>query len=103
MTRFTSVPITIVAVSLAVLGGVAFADNKDTVAVPNGLALSEFKGYETWQVITVSKAKIPNADVINAILGNPAMIEAFKAGFPDNGKPIPDGARMAKIHWNAKT
>ena len=60
--------ITIIAVSLAVAGGVAFADNKDTVAVPNGLAFSEFKGYEDWQVITVSKAKVGNADVINADL-----------------------------------
>jgi hypothetical protein len=104
MTRISYLPVTIVAVSLTVMVGVSFAaDNKDTVAVPNGLAFSEFKGYEGWQVITVSKAKLPNADVINAILGNPAMIEAFKAGFPGNGKPIPDGARMAKIHWNTKT
>ena len=36
------------------------------------------------------------------ILGNPAMIEAFRAGSPSNGKPFPDGARMAKIHWTAK-
>jgi hypothetical protein len=93
-----------VAALLAVAGGVCFAaDNKDTVAVPNGLAFSEFKGYEGWQVITVSKAKVGDADVINVILGNPAMIDAFKAGFPGNGKPIPDGARMAKIHWNSKT
>jgi hypothetical protein len=104
MTRIAYLPITIIAVSLAVLGGGAvFASNKDTVAVPNGLAFSDFKGYEDWQDITVSKAKVGNADVINVILGNPAMIEAFKAGFPGNGKPIPDGARMAKIHWNAKT
>jgi hypothetical protein len=104
MTRITSVPIMIVAVSLVALGGgTVFASNKDTVAVPNGLAFSEFKGYEDWQDITVSKAKVGDADVINVILGNPAMIEAYKAGFPDNGKPIPDGARMAKIHWNSKT
>ena len=36
------------------------------------------------------------------ILGNPAMIEAFKSGIPGNGKPFPDGAKMAKIHWTAK-
>ena len=34
-----------------------------------------------------------------AILGNPAMIEAFKAGIPGNGKRFPDGVKMAKIHW----
>jgi hypothetical protein len=30
------------------------------------------------------------------------MIAAFKAGIPGNGKPFPDGARMAKVHWNPK-
>ncbi len=29
------------------------------------------------------------------------MIDAYKAGIPGNGKPFPDGAKMAKIHWNA--
>jgi hypothetical protein len=30
------------------------------------------------------------------------MIAAYQAGVPGNGKPFPDGAKMAKIHWNAK-
>ena len=30
------------------------------------------------------------------------MIEAYQAGAPGNGKPFPDGAKMAKIHWNAQ-
>jgi hypothetical protein len=29
------------------------------------------------------------------------MIEAYRAGAPGNGKPFPDGSKMAKIHWNA--
>ena len=33
---------------------------------------------------------------------NPAMIEAYQAGIPGNGKPVPDGAKMAKIHWTPK-
>ena len=37
------------------------------------------------------------------ILGNPAMIDAYQAGIPANGKPVPDGAKMAKIHWKPKT
>jgi hypothetical protein len=41
--------------------------------------------------------------MLAAILGNPAMIDAYTAGIPRNGKPFPDGARMAKIHWNGKT
>jgi hypothetical protein len=30
------------------------------------------------------------------------MIKAFESGIPDNGKPFPDGAKMAKIHWEQK-
>ena len=33
--------------------------------------------------------------VLAVILGNPAMIDAYKAGIPGNGKPFPDGAKMA--------
>jgi hypothetical protein len=43
-----------------------------------------------------------NGKALAAILGNPVMIAAFKAGIPGNGKPFPDGAKMAKVHWNAK-
>ena len=32
----------------------------------------------------------------------PVMIGAYRAGVPGNGKPFPDGAKMAKIHWNPK-
>ena len=91
----------IIAISLsAFASGVAIsaAPDKYTVKVPNGLAFSEFKGYESWQVIAVSH----NGDLLAAILGNAAMIDAYKAGIPGNGKPFPDGAKMAKIHWTAK-
>jgi hypothetical protein len=42
-----------------------------------------------------------NGGTLAAILGNPVMIDAYKAGIPGNGKPFPDGAKMAKVHWNA--
>lgn len=71
--------------------------DKYAVKVPNGLALSEFKGYDGWAVIAISH----NGDKLAAILGNPATVAAFKAGIPRNGKPFPDGAKMAKVHWNA--
>jgi len=88
------------AISLAVLAtGVAIsAQDKYTVKVPNGLAISEFRGYENWAAIAISE----NGGVIAVILGNPAMIEAYKSGIPDNGKPFPDGAKMAKIHWKPR-
>ena len=36
------------------------------------------------------------------IVGNPAMIDAYRAGIPANGKRFPDGSKMAKIHWAPK-
>ena len=99
MNRTSMLTIVIATASLAVLGGlVASADNKDTVKVPGGLAMSEFKGYEGWQAISMSRS----AKAVAVILGNPAMIEAYRAGIPANGKPVPDGARMAKVHWAPK-
>ena len=88
------------AAALAVLatGAAISAQDKYTVKVPNGLALSEFRGYEGWPVIAISE----NGGLISVILGNPVMIEAYKGGAPGNGKPFPDGSRMAKIHWNPK-
>jgi mono/diheme cytochrome c family protein len=76
----------------------ASAQDKYALKIPNGLAFSEFRGYESWQVISLSH----NGHALAAILGNPVMINAFKAGIPGNGKPFPDGAKMAKVHWNAK-
>ena len=89
-----------IAVSLAFVSGIAISATQDKyfVKVPNGLAFSEFRGYETWELIAVSH----NGDMLAAILGNPVMIDAYKAGIPGNGKPFPDGAKMAKVHWNAK-
>src|SRR5271154_6113640 len=83
----------------SLLAGMALAaQNRYTLQVPGGLAFSEFRGYEDWQTIAVSH----NGDKLATILGNPVMIEAYKAGIPGNGKPVPDGARMTKIHWTAK-
>ena len=83
----------------AVLVAAAFAaQDKYSLEVPGGLAFGDFRGYEGWQTIAVSH----NGDKLAAILGNPAMIEAYKAGIPGNGKPFPGGVRMAKIHWMAK-
>src|SRR5580693_8416461 len=82
---------------LAAFGGMTLAaQNKYTLKVPNGLAFSEFKGYESWQVVSISQ----DGPLMAAILGNPVMIKAYQAGIPGNGKPFPDGAKLAKIHWN---
>ncbi len=77
---------------------VTSTQDKYALKIPNGLAFSEFRGYEGWPVIAISH----NGGAVAAILGNPAMISAYKAGIPGNGKPFPDGAKMAKVHWVAK-
>jgi hypothetical protein len=83
----------------SVTGGWAIsAQDKYTVKVPNGLAFSEFQGYESWQVVSISQ----DGDLMAAILANPVMIDSYLAGIPGNGRPFPDGAMMAKIHWNLK-
>ena len=85
--------------ALALLGlGAIYAEGQDkyTAKVPGGLAFSEFRGYESWEMIGVSRSENGPFAVI---LGNPTMIDALKAGIPDNGKPFPDGARMAKMHY----
>jgi len=45
-----------IAAWLAVLGGLAIAaQDKYSAKVPGGLAMSEFKGYEGWQAIGISR------------------------------------------------
>ncbi len=90
--------VAILALPAALAGAALAAQDKSALQVPGGLAFSEFRGYEDWQTVAVSQ----NGRMIETILGNPAMIGAYKAGIPGNGKPFPDGAKMAKIHWNAK-
>jgi hypothetical protein len=70
------------------------------VKVPNGLAFSEFRGYEDWQVVAPSHTDATN--VMRVIVANPVMMKAYREGIPANGKPFPDGSKMAKIEWEPK-
>src|SRR5262249_54991795 len=73
--------IVILAGMLAVLGGWAFAaQDKYTLKVPDGVAFSEFKGYEDWQSVGPSQTDAQN--VIRLILANTVMIDAYKEGVP---------------------
>jgi hypothetical protein len=91
------------------IGGVIFsaavaltfaAQDKYTVKVPNGLAFSEFRGYEDWQVVAPSLTDAHN--VVRVILANPVMMKAYREGIPSNGKPFPDGSKLAKIEWEPR-
>jgi len=84
---------------LTVLGGMALAaQDKYAVQVPNGIALSDFKGYEDWSVVSVAQTN----EVLKVIVANPTMIAAYRSGIPGNGKRFPDGSKIAKIQWTPK-
>src|SRR3984885_7219246 len=94
----------IVAVGLAVLGSRASSaqdkQDKYSLQVPGGLAFSEIRGYETWQVVAPSLTDAAN--VIRVIVANPVMIKAYQDGVPGNGKPFPDGSKIVKLVWSPK-
>jgi len=95
------IAIAAITVVFAIVGIVASAEqDKYTLQVPNGLAFSDFRGYENWQVVSVSMTDIPA--VIKVIVANPVMIDAYRAGVPGNGQKFPDGSKIAKIEWIPK-
>jgi hypothetical protein len=89
--------IVIVVVLLAVFGSMALAaQDRFTLKAPNGIAFSEFRGYEAWQDVAVSETD----NGIKAILANPVMLNAYREGVPGNGKPFPEGSMIVKIEWS---
>jgi Cytochrome P460 len=90
-----------VTASLAIFVSSAIAaQDRYTLKVPNGLAFAEFKGYEDWQVVAPSQTDAAN--VMRVIVANPVMMKAYREGIPGNGKPFPNGSKIAKIEWQPK-
>jgi len=54
------------------------AQDRFTLQVPNDLAFSEIRGYDTWQDVAVSQVK----DRLKVIVANDAMINAYKGQRP---------------------
>src|SRR4029078_13715670 len=91
--------IVIIALLLAVLGGMALAaQDRFTVKVPNGIAFSDFRGYENWQNVAVSQ----NENGLKVIAANTALIKAYRQGTPGNRKKFPEGSKIVKIESSAK-
>jgi hypothetical protein len=87
------------AAAFALLGGTALnAQEKYTLVSPGGIKFADFKGYEDWSVVSSARTD----EVLKVIVANPAMIAAYKAGIPGNGKPFPEGAKIAKLQWKPK-
>jgi Cytochrome P460 len=96
----------VISASIFVVGITPAAQDRFTLKSPNGIAFSEFKGYDKWQMIASSQpddasgcGTAPDPGCIKAILGNPVMIGAYRDGIPANGKSVPDGAKIAIIEW----
>jgi hypothetical protein len=95
----STLTIAIAAAVVGALGGtVAYAQDKYSLKSPSGIAFADFKGYEDWAVISSARTD----DILKVIVGNPTIIKAFKEGVPGNGKPFPDGSKIAKLQWKHK-
>ena len=87
------------AMTVIAIGGTAVcAQEKYSLKTSDGIAFSDFKGYEDWVVVSSARTD----EVLKVIVANPAMIEAYKAGVPGNGGPFPEGSKIAKLQWKPK-
>ena len=98
--KLTMVTATLV---LAILAGAALHaqgqdKGKHSLVSPGGIAFSEFRGYEDWSVVSSARTD----EVLKVIVANPAMIKAYKAGIPGNGRPFPEGSKIVKLQWKPK-
>jgi hypothetical protein len=83
---------------LAVLGGAAvYAQDKYSLTSPDGIAFSDFKGYEDWAVVSSARTD----EVLKVIVANPTMIEAYKAGVRA-AAAFPGWLKIAKLQWKPK-
>jgi Cytochrome P460 len=100
MKRKNQLTIATAIATLAVLGGTGFyaAQDKYALKSPSGIAFSDFRGYEDWAVVSSARTD----EVLKVIVANPTMIKAYKSGIPGNGKPFPDGSKIAKLQWKPK-
>jgi Cytochrome P460 len=75
-----------------------YSQEKYSLKSPGGIAFSDFRGYEDWSVVSSARTD----EVLKVIVANPIMIKAYKEGYPGNGKPFPDGSKIAKLQWKPK-
>jgi hypothetical protein len=99
MMRIPSTATAIILVLSSLLGSLVLAaQDRYALKIPNGLAWSEFRGYETWQNVAASQTETS----LKVIAANDVMINAYRDGVPDNGKLFPDGSKVTKIEWSFK-
>ena len=106
MTRQHITTLVVLAASVFVVSAVlAQSPDRYTLTAANGIAFSEFRGYDEWQLIATSQPDdasgcgTSKVGCMKAILGNPTMIKAYRDGIPANSNAVPNGAALAKIEW----
>ncbi len=98
MTRAPSSMILIIAVMLAVFGGMAIAAQDKYTLKLGKLAFSDFRGYENWENVAVSQTETQ----LKVIVANDVMMKAYRQGLPADGKLFPEGSKIVKIEWTFK-
>ncbi len=85
-------------VSLVLCAGIAVAQ-QDRYSLKLGqLSFGDFKGYENWKVVAVSRTD----KQLKVILANDVMMAAYRQGLPADGKLFPEGSKIVKIEWGFK-
>ena len=98
MKRKSMLSLGVAAVALAALGAGAYAQgqfDKYTLKSPGGIAFSDFRGYESWEMVSSARTDTE----LKVMLANPVMIKAYKAGIPGNGQTFPEGSKIVKLQW----
>lgn len=86
------------AAALVVFAHVADAQQDRYALTLGKLSFGDFRGYENWKVVAVSRTP----KQLKVIVANDAMINAYKQGLPAVGKTFPEGVKIVKIEWNLK-
>jgi hypothetical protein len=89
---------TAVAVFAVLVAAAVYAQDNYSLKSPGGIAFSDFRGYEDWSVVSSARTD----EVLQVIVANPAMINAYKADVPRNGQPFPEGSMIVKLQWKPK-
>ncbi|UCD35360.1 MAG: cytochrome P460 family protein [Nitrospiraceae bacterium] len=84
------------AVSLLLIGGIAFAGNQKPLPAPNGITIPE--GYKNWKLIASSHRSDNNT--MRVVLGNDTAIASARSG---KTNPWPEGSILAKLVWKNTT
>ena len=93
LTFAIAIAVLIVSISLTLLA----QQDRYTLKIPDGLAFSDIKGYDTWQDVAVSETE----SSVKAIVANPTMMTAFIS--PSSGPdPQPSSCvvtrRIRQVH-----